>query len=256
MGCQPDNSLAAFDDLADRGVLRAVASIRAWSRALRQPFWLTTYRLLRWLADSDIDRRTPEPAVSLLTPRLQMLAAAEDSAAVSLRHVRPAKRPLARSLLGYASTSRLDFPIQPPGITYAYPFAHRPLVEFVMAIPAGVLSAPGETRSLMRRAFAGLIPSRVLGRQSKGFYSPAALRGLRSTAAAMLPVDRLEIVQRGWIDPNALDAALRTLMDAGAASHELRRVVHLENWLVSRQRRGPAAIPQRKEVNVNGVQHA
>ncbi len=259
MGCQPDNSLAAFDDFVDGGVLRGLASIRWWSRASRQPFWLTTFRLLRWLADSAADHGAdapPAPSMSLLTPRLRMLAAAHTAPAESLRHVRPAKRRIARLLLGYAGTSRLDLPLQPPGIVYAYPFAHRPLVEFVMAIPGGVLTAPGETRTLMRRAFAGLVPPRVLGRQSKGFYPPAALRSLRSTAARMLPVDGLEIVQRGWIDPPALEAAVRTLIDAGAASHELRRVLRLEEWLAFRLRRGPAAIPQRKEVTTNGVHHA
>ena len=259
MGCQPDNSVAALDDLADGGVLRAIAGIRTWSRALQQPFWLTTLRLLRWLANPRADDRddgAARPTGSLLTERLQMLAADHRTPVSSLRHVRPAQRRLARSILDYAGTSRLDLPVQPPGITYAYPFAHRPLVEFVMAIPAGVLSAPGDTRTLMRRAFAGLVPPRVLGRQSKGFYSPVALRGLRSTAARFLPVDRLEIVERGWIDPVALDAALRTLIDTGTASHELRRTLRLEEWLASRLRRGPAAIPERKEVTSNGVQHA
>lgn len=258
MGCQPDNSLAAFDDFAGGGVLCGLASIRRWSRASRQPFWLTTFRLLRWLADLGAEESAAAPAVpaSLLTPRMQALAAAHTMPADSLRHVRPAKRRLARLLLGYSSTSRLDLPVQPPGVTYAYPFAHRPLVEFVMAIPGGVLTAPGDTRTLMRRAFVGLVPPRVLGRQSKGFYPPAALRSLRATAARMLPVDGLEIVRRGWIDPSALEAAVRTLIDAGAASHELRRVLRLEEWLASRLRRGPAAIPQRKEVTTDGVQHA
>ena len=259
MACDPDNSVAAFDDLADGGVMRAVASVHAWSRALHQPFGLTMYRLLRWRGDPQLneeDAATGEPALSLLTPRLRTLAAEEITRAASLRHVRPAKRGLGRSFLAYASTSRLDSPVLPPGITYAYPFTHRPLVEFVMAIPAGVLSAPGETRSLMRRAFSGLVPSRVLGRQSKGFYSPTALRDYRSAAARMPPVDRFEVVERGWIDPTPLDAALRTLIDSGAASHGLRRVLRLEEWLAFRQRRGPAAIPQRKEVTVDGVQHA
>lgn len=257
-GCQPDNSVAAFDDFADGGMRRGLASIRRWSLASRQPFWLTSWRLLRWLADAGADDNAGASTAAgvLLTPRLRALAAAHRSAVGSLRHVRPAKRQLARLLLGYASTSRLDLPVQPPGITYAYPFAHRPLVEFVMAIPGGVLTAPGETRTLMRRSFAGLVPHRVLGRLSKGFYPPAALRGLRAAAARMPAAEAFEVVQRGWVDAPALAAALRTLIDAGAASQELRRVLRLEEWLVSRQRRGPAAISHRKEVTTNGIQHA
>ena len=56
-GCQPDNSLAVLDDLAQRGVAAALASTRRWSRATRQPFIRTAYRLLPWAAMAVPNRR-------------------------------------------------------------------------------------------------------------------------------------------------------------------------------------------------------
>ena len=158
-------------------------------------------------------------------------------------------------VLGYAEGGRLDIPHYPPDVVYTYPFAHRPLVEFVLAIPGEELSAPGVTRSLMRRAFNGLLPPRVLNRQSKGYYPPAAFRAARRLAASMVPVDRLEVVQRGWIDADRLRQSLRTLTDGGGETGgDIYRVLRLEGWLEARKIR--SAIPQRKEVNDHAVLNA
>ena len=45
-------------------------------------------------------------------------------------------------VLGYSAGGRLDVPHLPPDVVYTYPFAHRPLVDFVLAIPGEELSAP------------------------------------------------------------------------------------------------------------------
>ena len=158
-------------------------------------------------------------------------------------------------VLGYARGERLDIPHHSPHIVYTFPFAHRPLVEFVLAIPGEQLSAPGITRSLMRRAFEHLVPPRVLRRISKGYYPPAAYRAARRLAAEMLRAADSEVVQRGWIDADRLRRAVRELTDGGGASGgDVYSVLHLERWLVARRER--IGIPQRKEVNSDEVLHA
>jgi hypothetical protein len=125
----------------------------------------------------------------------------------------------------------------------------------MFAIPGEQLSAPGVTRSLMRRAFANLVPARVLRRVSKGYYPPAAFRAARQIVASMLPVTDLEVVQRGWIDPDRLQSAFRALTDGGGETGgDIYSVLHLERWLQARRTR--SAIPLRKEVNTNEVLHA
>jgi hypothetical protein len=158
-------------------------------------------------------------------------------------------------VLSYATGARLDVPHHAPDVVYTYPFTHRPLVDFMLAIPGEELSAPGMTRSLMRRAFEPFVPPRILRRVSKGYYPPAAFRAARRLAAAMLPVDRLEVVQRGWIDAPRLQAALGALTDGGGETGgDIHRVLRLERWLQARRMK--SQIPQRKEVNTNEVLNA
>jgi asparagine synthase (glutamine-hydrolysing) len=262
MGCQPDNSAAVFDDFADGAVLTALAKIRDWSRACRKPYVEIAWALARGLmnASRTADPQPPGPdsGHALLTPRLRRLTSQDDAGlARAIARTRRSKREMVRLLLGYSLIGRFDLPHQPPGVTYTYPFMHRPLVEFMVAVPAEEISAPGETRSLMRRAFRGFVPPRVLARTSKGYYPPAALRAVRPHAAAMLPVERLEVVRRGWIESRRLEAAIRSLIDGGGDSGAgIRAVLRLEQWMASRNRRGPAVIPQRKEVNTNAVLNA
>jgi len=264
MGCDPDNSLAVLDDVADRRLLAALVKLRLWSRASRKPFVEVCWRLARRSTIAGIaaviDGRTAQTLAEgqdLLSPRLRSLVRSEDTTlARALSSVRASNRDTAAMVLAYAVGSELNKPQAPPSIVYAYPFAHRPLVEFMLAIPGEELSAPGQTRSLMRRAFDGLVPPRILDRTSKGHYPPSTIRALQPVAAAMLPVDRLETVRRGWLDAGQLDAALRRLLGSGGSIGSVRQVIRLEQWLALRNRRAPAVIPQRKEVTCHEVFNA
>jgi asparagine synthase (glutamine-hydrolysing) len=249
MGCQPDNSVAVLDDVSRGAVFTALRNMRAWSRATRKPFLEIASGLF-----SPRPERSRDTAIDLLTPALRAMVSG-DAAADPLKGIRRSKRALATMVLAYAEGGRLDVPSHPPGVVYTYPFADRRLVDFVLAIPGEELSAPGSTRSLMRRAFTGFVPARVLARQSKGYYPPAAFRAARRAIASLLPVDELEVVQRGWIDPQRLQQALRTLTDgSGATGADVHCVLRLESWL--RARRATPAIPQRKEVKTNEVLNA
>jgi asparagine synthase (glutamine-hydrolysing) len=247
MGCQPDNSDAVFDDVAGGHVLAALANLRRWSRATRKPFVEIAWRLFVPARDA-----AQFGGAALLTPCLRaMVSSGNDD---HLRGVCWSKRALARLVLGYTGGGRLDVPYLPPDIVYTYPFAHRPLVDFMLAIPGEELSAPGVTRSLMRRAFMNLVPARVLQRVSKGYYPPAAFRAARQLAASLVSIDELEIVQRGWIDPDRLKHALRTLTDGSAETGgDIHCILRLERWLQARHTH--SAIQQRKEVNTNEVLH-
>ena len=249
MGCQPDNSAAVFDDLARGAAWTALRNVRAWSRATRKPFIEIAWALFA------PDRHTPfDTGAGLLAPPLREML--QDIPLIEVpRGLRRSKRALARMVLGYSGGARLDIPDRAPDIIYTYPFAHRPLVEFMLAIPGEQLSAPGTTRSLMRRAFAGLVPPRVLRRVSKGYYPPAAFRAARRLVASMPPVHALEVVQRGWIDPARLRSAIQTLTDgSGQTGGDIHAVLRLERWL--QFRRDHCGIPTRKEVNSHEVLHA
>lgn len=248
MGCQPDNSEAVFDDFGRFDLLAAVRHLRGWSRATRKPFVELAWRLFAPEAPG------PDTGAALLSPPLRAML--RDTPPVgAVKELSPAKRTLARLVLGYALGARLDIPLHPPGIVYTYPFGHRPLVEFVLAIPGAELSAPGMTRSLMRRAFRELLPARVLNRVSKGYYPPAAFRGALRHAASIVDVNDLEVVGRGWIDAERLRQSLRAFTDGGGVTGgDIHRVLRLERWLQARRER--PSIPQGKEVNSHAVLNA
>jgi hypothetical protein len=188
-----------------------------------------------------------------LTRRLQALVRDLPRPAIP-DGLRRSKRALARMILGYSAGARLDIPHRPPEIVPAYPFTHRPLVEFMLAIPGEQLSAPGRTRALMRRAFAPFVPQRVIARVSKGYYPPAAYRAARRLVASVSVRD-LEVVARGWIDPDRFQAAVSALTTGnGESGGDIHAVLRLEAWLQARRAR--FSIPPRKEVNTDEVLHA
>jgi asparagine synthase (glutamine-hydrolysing) len=61
-----------------------------------------------------------------------------------------------------------------------YPFLDRRLVEFLAAIPDEQLQRPGQRRSLMRRALAGIVPVEVLSRKNKAGVSRGPTLQLRT----------------------------------------------------------------------------
>jgi Asparagine synthase. len=180
MGCVADNSAAVFDDVSDGRWMKAVAGIRQWSRATRKPFIEIGWQLARErvsavfvpMARAALNA-TQQGGADLLTARLRSLIDEPpgDALAAAGSEFPSSKRSLARQLLGYSREARLSLPALPLDMTYTYPFVHRPLVEFVLAIPGEELSAPERTRSLMRRAFAALLPPRIVERTSKGLLS-------------------------------------------------------------------------------------
>jgi len=264
MGCTPDNSVAVFDDFAHWKIATALWNMRRWSLSTRKPFIEIAWNLASAFVDATASREgrmasTEEQraGMALLSAPLREIAVADQDASgiarlkpSRSRRARLSQRGFAAAVLRYSQSAQLEVRSATPGVTYTYPFAHRPLVEFMAAIPAAELSAPGETRSLMRRSFRGFVPERVLLRTSKGHYPPAMIRAARRTAASLPPVEQLGVVRRGWLDRDRLHAAIRTFVDGGREGG-VRGALMLEQWLTSRCRRDAAEIPTRKEVTTH-----
>ena len=107
----------------------------------------------------------------------------------------------------------------------------------MLAIPGEQLSAPGiDAIADAARVRRPSCPPRVLRRVSKGYYPPAAFRAARRLVASMLPVRDLEVVQRGWIDPERLQTAIHALTDGGGETGgDIHVVLRLERWLQARR---------------------
>jgi asparagine synthase (glutamine-hydrolysing) len=109
-----------------------------------------------------------------------------------------------------------------------YPYLDRDLLEFLFAIPRDQLVRPGQRRSLMRRALAGIVPDEVLNRRRKAFVSRAPMEALTCE-----PID-LALLGHSLrvVDP----ACLNDCMQAALQGREIPmttalRTVILERWL-------------------------
>jgi asparagine synthase (glutamine-hydrolysing) len=125
----------------------------------------------------------------------------------------------------------------------SHPYSHRPLVEYISAIPRNKLCGPGERRRLMRRAFADLLPPEIANRKAK------AHMGYQHYIEAQELLQRLpasavdwEVVKRGWVDSTVLSETLGRI--ARGTLHdwsEITKILTLETWFGSREAKNSLA---------------
>jgi hypothetical protein len=129
--------------------------------------------------------------------------------------------------------------LQPPEalqyIDYTHPFAHRPLVEFVMAVPSDVLCRPGEPRRLMRSALSDLWPPKLRARRCKGLFNAPWQEALKPLARVLLNSARLHLAERGFVDRSSVLSRLQRLSNGlDCNESQLGQIILLEVWLRNR----------------------
>jgi asparagine synthase (glutamine-hydrolysing) len=114
-----------------------------------------------------------------------------------------------------------------------YPYLDRDLLEFLYAIPREQLVRPGQRRSLMRRALAGIVPDKVLNRNRKGFVVRSPMKAVANdwTCLSRMSNHMLSEVL-GIVDANAFREALERTR-CGEENHivTLMRTIQIECWL-------------------------
>lgn len=114
-----------------------------------------------------------------------------------------------------------------------YPYLDRDLLEFVYAISPDQLVRPGQRRSLMRRALAGVVPDEILNRRRKAFVDRAPRVAIRAARARLLelagdPVSRV----LGVADADSPCKALEQVQSGQEVPIiSLMRTLALEMWL-------------------------
>jgi asparagine synthase (glutamine-hydrolysing) len=118
------------------------------------------------------------------------------------------------------------------------PFLYRPLVEFMQAIPQAQRARVGETRSLQRRALRNLLPTEILNRTGKGIPAEAIMRALAREYRRVRPLLMDSYVARyGYVDQKVLSDAIERIPYGDKRCAEITRLIPLENWLRSLERR-------------------
>ena len=217
-----------------------------WSQALQIPIYPILWRGLRlafssWAPPgasdfSPVGLRRAAVEDSLTAPfrrRAREVCQATEPHHLDWRSAPPESRRRWRTLADLLSLRRFQTPEPLLDLSYAHPFAHRPLVESMLTVPRRFLCRPQEPRRLMRRAFASLLPPAVLNRRSKADYTAAYSRPLRPMALEMIRnPGAIRLVELGFLEPASLRARLdRFTQGLDCNETQLRQILLLEFWL-------------------------
>lgn len=124
-----------------------------------------------------------------------------------------------------------------------FPFSHRPLIEFMVALPFDQCTRPGETRSLAHRALAPLLPVEIAQRQDKGLSIYAYLAALAREAPRLEQLfTDARICAFGYVKPTALKELVEYAKTGKSQrSTLLMSLICMENWLRAVESRMSAA---------------
>jgi|SoiMethySBSTD1v2_1073268.scaffolds.fasta_scaffold00086_33 asparagine synthase (glutamine-hydrolysing) len=247
MGNWFDDSLQVAAALRRGRLRQAVHEAAAWSRSLNVPTAAVLYRgALAALPSSVAPRRlhaTDPQTRAAQAERSLVPAFAEITGVLDVdellsptwQDAPPERRNHFRALALVRELRLLQAPEILQDVDVTHPFTHRPLVEYVLSLPADVLCGPGEPRRLMRRAFADLWPRAVQERRSSTFSAPW-IEIMRDVTGVLQQTAEWQVVERGWVEPASLFARLHRLLhrlDCNEA--QLRQILILECWLRKQQ---------------------
>jgi asparagine synthase (glutamine-hydrolysing) len=219
----------------------------SWSKSLRVPiYWVLWRSLLLNLPPSIApganrrgDRATPASSEDSLTRAFRKrsgLSREQTFFSTEWMHAAPERRKHVRALTETLESRKLQPPEPLQHLNFTHPYIHRPLVEFMLSIPAGIVCRPGEPRRLMRRAFQELWPPELRRRRSKDSFSSVFLDSLRPLGDKLRKEPRLQVVERGYVDPQSLKTRLDNLAHSMECNEpQLRQIILLEVWLRSRE---------------------
>jgi asparagine synthase (glutamine-hydrolysing) len=92
------------------------------------------------------------------------------------------------------------------GLDQRCPFNDRRIVEFGVALPEAQRWAGDETKVVMRRALASVLPALVRARRDKAEFTPTLVQTIEALGGAEF-FQRLRVQEAGWVDGAALRRA-------------------------------------------------
>jgi asparagine synthetase B (glutamine-hydrolysing) len=94
-------------------------------------------------------------------------------------------------------------------VEFSYPFMHRPLVEFLLAIPIEQKTRPGENKSILRRALCDLLPPELTNRKERRItiWPAAAQAAVRERSNICRLFTNSRTAALGYINSEAVLAA-------------------------------------------------
>jgi asparagine synthase (glutamine-hydrolysing) len=114
-----------------------------------------------------------------------------------------------------------------------YPYLDRGFLEFMYAVPPEQVLRPGQRRSLMRRALAGIVPDELLNRKRKAYVSRSPMKAISSGFVSFMKTnDQIAAAALGIIDQRAFSQALeRSRCGQEVPLVSVMRTLCIESWL-------------------------
>lgn len=233
----------------------------ARARARRQSIWTTiawillagygplphVMRLRRWMYPNPAAVRPMRPPVT--TTALVRAPLPEEASLPDSSGYPSLKRGLVASMYRVAGTPFTATPDYSPHVWRTYPYAHRPLVEFILGAPTLAFWHPTRFRAGMQGAFPGVLPPEMFTRTTKGDARAAFSRDqqrryqeIATRAIHDRPAREWELVRRGHVDAAILTTVLARLGQVAIAVDEIDMWFELEAWL-RHQARSTATVP-------------
>jgi len=254
MGNWFDDSLQVAGSLRRFRIGQACKEALAWSKISRLPVYTVLWRAIQAALPPSLTPSavyavedgsyTPKSAETSLEPGFcHRTGVAESGGFISKDWMQapPERRKYFRTLSTILELRQLQPAESIQHLDYTHPFAHRPLVEFLMTVPRDVLCRPLEPRRLMRSAFSDLLPKKVRDRRSKALFNTPWQEALRPVARELLKTRRLHLVERRYVEQRSIRSRLERLcLGLDCNETQLRQLMLVELWLRSRAKDGMA----------------
>jgi len=225
-------------DLLARARLQALAhALKIWALNKRKPWtWLLAESLREFLPKSifgNTSERRPPAWLNRNFVRRHRMALSGYEPGFVIFGALPSFQENMRTLDGLRRQLACTALRKNPPCEICYPYLDRSLLEFLYAIPREQLVRPGQRRSLMRRAMAGIVPDEILGRRRKAFVSRGPLRMISAGFGGLnFPDRQIAACSLGVVDCGTLAETLRHAQQAQEIDvAPLLRLVLLERWL-------------------------
>jgi len=248
MGNWFDDSLQVAKSLRGFRLKRAFSEAIEWSKLLRHPVYKIGWQAFKaalppalspaqiyFAADGSYAPKSIETSLTTSFRERTDVSNSENYFSDSWKYAPPERRKHFRTLTTMLEVRQLQIPEPLQHLNYTHPFAHRPLVEFLMSVPANILCAPGEPRKLMRSAFSDYWPAKLRDRRSKGVFNTPWQAALRPLVKVLTGAKQLQVVEQGIVDRASVTARLERLSHGLECNeHQLRQIIMLELWLRNR----------------------
>lgn len=227
-----------LEDLLARARLRQLASrLKTWALARRKPWFHLLFEsaagfLPAWLSGTP-EIKHPAPWLNPGFSNRNRSALLGYPRRVKLFGPLPSLQENIATLEALRRQLTCDMPSSEPLFEARYPYLDRGLLEFLFAIPREQLVRPGQRRSLMRRALAGIVPDAIRNRKRKAFVSRTPLATIAAHHAELAAMFCQPVASTlGIADSAAISLALQRARDGQEGRIvQLLRIMEVETWL-------------------------